>query len=351
MPLSPVSPWWERGRYQDRRGHLLRRQRLLKGVRSFFEAKGFLEVECPQIQVSPGNETHLHALAVHPVDGEGVVRTRYLATSPEFSCKKILAAGEEKIFTLARVFRDRERGPLHGLEFTLLEWYRARVPYGVLMEDVLGLLRAVAGEAEGGVFSYRGHRCDPLCEPERITVQEAFMRYGEIDLLSTISGPFSTDRDALCRAIMARHRGFCIEESDDWSDLFSKALTTFVEPHLGHERFTILDQYPKVLSALARPHGEDGRVAERFEVYVCGVELANGFGECTDPDLQRACLEAEMDEKARRYGVRYPLDDDFLAALCVMPEASGIALGFDRLAVLASHARTLEEVSFMPMTS
>jgi lysyl-tRNA synthetase class 2 len=296
------------------------------------------------LQVSPGNETHLHAPRTELIAADGTRATRYLRTSPEFACKKLLAAGEPKIFEFAKVFRDRERGDLHLPEFTMLEWYRAHASYDAVMADSVVII-AHAAQATGiGRFSFRGRTVDPFAEPELLTVAAAFDRFAGIDLLATIAGG-EGDRAGLAAAAAARVR---ITDDDTWSDIFSKVLVEHVEPNLGQGRLTVLFEYPAPEAALARAKAADPRVAERFEVYACGVELANGFGELTDAGEQRHRFAQAMDEKARRYGERYPLDEDFLAAVDAMPEASGVALGFDRLVMLASGALRIDQVVWTP---
>jgi len=341
-----VSPWWAREKHADKRPALLARGRIKAAFRAHFEAQGFTEVECGALAVSPGNEAHLSAFAAEAVGPDGTRRTLYLHTSPEFAAKKLLAAGESKIFDFARVFRNRETGPLHALEFTMLEWYRAREPFEAAIADGLALLRLAADTAGSKMFCFRGRNCDPRAEAECLTVSDAFSRYAGIDLPATLSGKGDGDRVAL--AARAERCGFEVSENDTWADIFSKVLVARVEPRLGLERPTILIEYPRCEAALARACAHDPRVAERFELYVCGVELANGFGELTDPAEQRARFEAEMDEKERVYGERYPIDEDFLAALAHMPDASGVALGFDRLVMLIVGARTLEDVIWTP---
>jgi lysyl-tRNA synthetase class 2 len=341
-----VSPWWAPDRHADRRPALVARGRIKAAIRAHFEAQGFTEVECGALAVSPGNEAHLAAFATEAVGPDGARRTLYLHTSPEFAAKKLLAAGESRIFDFARVFRNREHGALHASEFTMLEWYRAREPYAAVMEDSLELLRLAADTADAKTFSFGGRSCDPRAAAERLTVADAFTIHACIDLMATLSDKGEGDREAL--AERARRSGFEVAENDSWADIFSKLLVARVEPRLGLERPTLLSEYPRCEATLARACGRDARVAERFELYVCGVELANGFGELTDPDEQRARFEAEMNEKERVYGERYPIDEDFLAALAQMPEASGVALGFDRLVMLAVGARTLEDVIWTP---
>jgi lysyl-tRNA synthetase class 2 len=339
-----ISPFWSPGRHLDRRPFLQARGAITGALRGFFAEEGFVEVETSVLQVSPGNETHLHAPRTEIMRPDGSRASRYLRTSPEFACKKLLAAGETRIFEFARVFRDRERGDLHLPEFTMLEWYRADAPYDAIMADCVVLI-AHAAQATGiGTFAFRGRTADPFAEPELMTVAGAFERFAGIELLSTISGD-EGNRAALAQAAAGKVR---VAEDDTWSDIFSKVLVEHVEPHLGQGRLTILFEYPSPEAALARVKAGDPRVAERFEVYACGVELANGFGELTDAEEQRKRFTESMAEKQRRYGEAYPLDEDFLAAVAAMPEASGVALGFDRLVMLASGASRIDQVVWTP---
>ncbi len=347
LPSLPSSPWWRPEQHRDRRGFLVARGRIRTAVRGWFEARGFTEVESAALQVSPGNEAHLHAFGAQAIGPDGARADLYLRTSPEFACKKLLAAGERRIFELAKVWRNRERGPLHHPEFTMLEWYRAEAPYEVLMDDGAALLALTAEAAGARALRFRGREADPFAAPERLTLAEAFERFAGVDLLATVAEDGATDREAL--AAGAARAGVRIAPDDTWSDVFSKVLVDKIEPHLGHGRPTILYEYPAPEAALARPKPGDARVAERFELYACGVELANAFGELTDAGEQRRRFEAEMTEKARVYGERYPLDEDLLAALAIMPEASGAALGFDRLVMMATGAQRIEQVLWTPV--
>ncbi len=334
------SPWWNADRHSDRRPFLLARNRIKAAFRAWFEAGEFTEVEAAAMQVSPGNETHLHAFAARAIGADGTGRTLYLHTSPEFAAKKLLAAGERRIFDFARVWRNRERGALHSPEFTMLEWYRVNEPYEVLMDDCAALLALAAREAGAAALRWRGIECDPHLEPERLTVAQACERHAGLDILNL------TERDDLAAALRALN--IRIADDDTWGDLFSRLLLEKVEPHLGAGRATILCEYPISQAALARPAAHDQRVAERFELYACGVELANCFDELTDAAEQRRRFEAEMDEKVRLYGERYPIDEELLSALEVMPPASGAALGFDRLVMLTVGASHIDQVLWTP---
>jgi lysyl-tRNA synthetase class 2 len=332
--------FWQPERHADRRPMLLGRNRVKAALRRWFEGEGFVEVECGAVQVSPGNETHLHGFQTIWQPEGGEPETRYLHTSPEFAAKKLLAAGETRIVDFARVWRNREAGPLHAPEFTMIEWYRTGADFAAVMADSVELCR-VAAAAGNGVLSWRGRDCDPGLPAEEVTLVEAFGRYAGIDLEVVLD-----DRDGLAAAVAAA--GITVAADDTWSDLFSKVVVTRIEPQLGQGRLTLLKDYPVSEAALARPCPGDPRFAERFEMYACGVELANGFGELTDPAEQRRRFEADMDEKARLYGERYPIDEDFLAALAIMPAASGVALGFERLALLALGGRHISEVIWTP---
>ncbi|MFV0280651.1 MAG: EF-P lysine aminoacylase EpmA [Rhodoblastus sp.] len=342
--MHEASPWWAPHVYADRRDFLKARGRIANACRGFFQAQGFEEVETACLQVSPGAEIHLQAFATDLVAPDGAASRLYLHTSPELACKKLLAAGENRIFTFARAFRNGERSALHHPEFTMLEWYRAREPYGAIMEDCVALARAAAQAAGAKVLSFRGQTADPFAEPEIMTVAQAFMRHAGIDLIAALD-----DRAALAAA--AARLSIRVAADDDWSDIFSKILSARIEPALGQGRLTLLSEYPAREAALARLKPADGRVAERFEMYACGVELANGFGELVDAAEQRARFAAAMAEKQARYGAAYPVDEDFLRALEIAPEASGVALGFDRLAMLAAGAERIEHVLWTPVAA
>jgi lysyl-tRNA synthetase class 2 len=343
--MAGRSPYWARRAHADRRPVLIARGRIMAALRDWFAARDFVEVETAALQVSPGNETHLHAFATDLISPAGSPGRRYLRTSPEFACKKLLSAGEPRIVEFARVFRNRERGALHAPEFTMLEWYRAQAPYQALMEDCAAIIAVAAQTAGTQRLAFRGRETDAFAAPEHLTVAEAFARYAAIDLTASLT-PQGPDRSRFAAAAGAA--GIRLADDDSWGDIFSRVLVERIEPQLGLGRATVLYEYPAALSALARPKASDPRVAERFEVYACGVELANGFGELADPAEQRRRLDAEMAEKERIYGERYPLDEDFLAALAEMPPASGVALGFDRLVMLATGAPHIDHVMWTP---
>ncbi len=345
--MTGEPPFWAPERHAARRPRLLARNRIVAAIRAWFEARDFVEADTAALQVSPGNETHLHAFRTAAIGPDGRTAPLYLHTSPEFAAKKLLAAGEERLFTLAHVFRNRERGALHHPEFTMLEWYRAHAAYDVAIRDTASLVALAAETGGTRLASFRGRTCDLSGAPERVSVADAFEDLARIDLLATLASDGTPDREALAEA--CRRTAIRFAADDTWSDLFSRVLVEKIEPHLGQGRPTILDRYPVEEAALARPAPDDPRVAERFELYACGVELANGFGELTDPAEQRRRFVHAMDEKARIWDERYPVDEDFLAAVARMPDASGVALGLDRLVMLATGANRVADVIWTPV--
>jgi lysyl-tRNA synthetase class 2 len=329
---------WRPDKLALRLPSLQARARLQNAIRQWFANEGFVEVETPILQVSPGAEVHLSGFATdwETPDGEEEEEVRWLHSSPEFAMKKLLAGGMPKIFQFARVFRNAEGSALHHPEFTMLEWYRAKAGYEALMADCAALL-ALTGVRE---LRWEGKTCDPTATPERLTVAEAFDRHAGVDLLAAVGNA----------EMLAKQADIAMHAGDSWDDVFFRIMFDRIEPRLGMGRPTILCEYPISMAALARAKPDDPRVAERFELYACGVELANAFGELTDPAIQRARLQADMDEKERLYGLRWPIDADFLAALDHgLPASSGIALGFDRLVMLATGARHIEDVLWLPV--
>src|SRR3954471_10790410 len=241
-----LSPWWTPARHADVRPFLAARGAVMTAIRAWFNGQGFTEVETGILQVSPGNETHLHAPRTELTGPEGRRATRYLRTSPEFACKKLLAAGETQIFELARVFRDRERGDRHLPEFTMLEWYRADQEYCTVMADTIAIVRLAAETAQTREFTFRGASADPAAPPDMVTVFEAFARYAGVDLAATLHAG-EGDRAALAEVARGKVR---IADDDTWSDIFSKLLTEHVEPQLGRGRLTVLYEYPVPEAAL-----------------------------------------------------------------------------------------------------
>ncbi len=341
--------WWRPEVLARRKGNLVARGRAVTAIRSFFAAQDFVEVETPALQISPGLEPHLQAFATHLTDAfGGPDLPLYLHTSPEVAMKKLLGAGIPRLWQMAPTFRTGERSPTHHPEFTMLEWYRAGADLGRMMTDSEDLVRAAA-LATGATTLCRGDRCsDPFRPWQRLSVAEAFRHYADLDILATAPNPLAPDTDHL--KAEAQRIGLWVSPGDAWEDVFFKIMLDRIEPHLGDGVPTILHSYPISMAALARRSPTDPRVAERCEIYACGVELANAFGELTDAAEQRRRFTADMDLKQALYGTRYPIDEDFLAALDYgMPESAGIALGFDRLVMLLTGAEHIDDVLWAPV--
>lgn len=294
------------------RSPLQARARLTQAVRRFFLDRGYLEVETPCLIPAPAPELHIDALAAG---------TSYLHTSPELCMKRLLAAGHPRLFQICKCFRAGERGRLHLTEFTVVEWYRAGIDYRGLMVECEALLQWVSRGMSGvGVISYQGRNVDLSSPWTRISVQEAFARY-------TDTTPHAAVENGCFDLLMAEQ----------------------IEPHLGMSTATFLYDYPASLGALARRKPGDPSLAERFEIYIGGIELANGFSELTDPEEQRWRFMREREQRARTGKPVYPLPERFLDDLGRMPEAAGIALGMDRLAMLFLDAGTIDDVvAFVP---
>jgi lysyl-tRNA synthetase class 2 len=286
-----------------RRHALTERAAIVNRVRSFFQEKGYLEVETPFRIPAPAPEAEIDAI---PSDGW------FLQTSPELCMKRMLAAGYERLFQICRCWRAGERGTRHLSEFTMLEWYRAGADYRVLMEETEALVRRAAGS---GTIRYRGSDIDLGADWDRIAVREAFARYG----------------------------GISVEKALE-AGTFDEVMVAAIEPELGKKRPTFIYDYPACRSALSRLKPGDPEVAERFELYMGGLEIANGFSELADPAEQRARFEAERASRQREGKTAYPMPEKFLAALEQFPESAGIALGLDRLVMVLLDAQTIDEV-------
>ena len=346
-----MQEWWRPDRFALRRGRLDRRGRILGAIRSFFAARGYVEVDTPALQVSPGLEPHLRAFktVLHDPRGDRTAE-RYLHTSPEFAMKKLLVAGVPRIWQLAHVFRDGERSSTHHPEFAMLEWYQVGASYHDLMDECAALIGICQNAADAEALVWRGHTADARRGWQRLSVAEAFHEHCGIDLLATAPDPLAPDVERLAAA--ARHLGIAPHPGDDWEALFFRIFLERIEPVLGFGAPTILFDYPLSMAVLSRRSLGDPRVVERFEVYVCGLELANAFGELTDAVEQRRRFVADQEKKWALYGETYPIDEDFLAALDHgLPPCAGIALGFDRLVMLATGAEDIEDVLWAPVRS
>jgi elongation factor P--(R)-beta-lysine ligase len=340
--------WWRPDRFALRRENLRKRTAIVTALRDWFAREGFAEVETPALQPAPPPEPQIAPFVTQlrgPGDGEGV--TRFLHSSPELAMKKLLVAGETRIWQLARVFRNAERAATHHPEFTMLEWYRAGAGYQTLMDDCAAILHCAARAAGAARLTWQGCDADPSAPCERLSVAEAFARHAGIDVLATAPDP--ADPSLALLAAAARPLGLAPRAGDRWDDLYFRVFLERIEPKLGLGRPTLLYDYPVSMAALARVKPSDPRVAERVELYVCGLELANGFGELSDAGEQRRRLERDAAIRRAR-GEAAPIDRDFIAALeHGMPEAAGMALGFDRLVMLATGAARIEDVLWAPV--
>jgi lysyl-tRNA synthetase class 2 len=326
-------PAWHNDALAARLPFLRRRALLTAATRSFFAARGYTEVETPYAVPTPGEEIHLKTFATQFTTTAGAGHALWLHTSPEFAMKRLLAGGAGPIFQLARVWRNEEGSGRHAPEFTMLEWYRPGASLDGLMDETEAFCRAVLPPVvtSGGITT-------DLTVFERLTVAEAFGRHTGADVLATEGDAAALARDARTR----------LRPNESWEDLFFRLLLERIEPHLGRARPSFLTHWPASQAALAQRDPADPRVALRFEVFLCGMELANAFQELTDPAEQRARFTADRARRHAMHGQDWPLDEDFLDSLAFLPPCAGIALGFDRLAMLASGADSIEQVLWLP---
>jgi lysyl-tRNA synthetase class 2 len=343
--LTPeAAPEWSPARFAARLPALRRRAALLAETRAFFTTHGYTEVETPALVPVPGMEVHLSAFrSLFRPMLEGEEQALWLRTSPELAIKRLLVAGAGPVFEIARVWRNGEVSPRHGPEFTMLEWYRPGAGLESLMEETETFVRAVLP----GRVAFGGVATDVTQPFERLTLAEAFARHcNGLDILATLDPAGEGDADMLHHA--ARAAGFVPRVGEGWEDLFFRLLLEHIEPALGRDRATFLTHWPAPQAALARRDPADSRVALRFELFVAGIELANAFDELTDAEEQATRFARDVTERQRLYGEGWPVDEDFLAALRHgMPATAGIALGFDRLAMLAAGVESIEDVLWL----
>lgn len=336
--------WWHTEHFKPKENYLKTRACLLKAIRQYFDKHNFIEVETPCLQISPGMEPHLKAFKTQLLDQNFDVKSElYLHTSPEFSMKKLLVAGMERIYQICKTFRNAEGSRFHRYEFTILEWYKTQISYQEFIGEVQDFIRHCAHAFNIDQFSCNDMACDPFRQWEIISVCEAFSKYAGIDLEKHLH-----DLEGFKKAGEAS--GVILSRDDEWDDIFFKILLEKIEPNLGKSQPAILYDYPVHMAALARPKKDDPRFAERFEVYICAMELGNAFGELTDPDIQLERYKKDMNTKQRLYGESWPVDQDFIDALRHgMPDCCGIAIGIDRLVMLVSGADHIDDVNWVPL--
>jgi len=344
------TPWWRPDIYIKHQQKRLARAAVFQALRHWFASQDFTEVDTPALQVSPGLEVHLKAFKTTYDDPMGKPRMAYLHTSPEFTMKKLIVAGLPRIFQLCKTYRNEGVSATHQPEFTMLEWYRAGADYTTIMSDTEELVRAAA-TACGVTELRRGDRtCNPFLPWERLTIAEAFQKYTGINVMATLSSNPIAEPDPTLLRKEAERIGETCSDTDRWEDIFFRIMLNHIEDKLGDGVPTILCEYPTCLGALARQKPGKPEVVERFEAYVCGVELCNAFSELTDPTEQQRRFTADMDMKQKLYGERYPIDPDFMNALHYgMPTCAGNAIGVDRLIMLITGADHIEEVQWAPV--
>lgn len=330
--------------FNEKKQRLLTRAAIIKAIRQFFDNHNYIEVETPVLQVSPCMDTHIHAFST---EFKGIdllpKKQLYLHTSPEFGMKKLLTAGCEKIYQICHVFRNADETKLHSPEFTMVEWYNTDHDYKALMHEAIDLIKYCAHSAGVNSFKWNKQEVDIHGEWTILSVREALLKYAKIDIELYLE-----DENAFKECLKSMELHYA--EDDRWDDLFHRVMLEYVEPYLGVDSPCILYDYPAQLASLAQKKKNDPRYVERFEVYICGVELANGFGELVDPQEQEERFYKEMDAKQSLYGERYPVDNEFIEALKQgLPECSGIALGIDRLVMLATGAEHINEVLWHPV--
>jgi len=345
-----VKPTWQRLRQGEAAfAPYLARGRVIKAIRSFFDAQGFEEVETPLLVAAPGMEPYLEVFETRLIEARGAVFRAFLTTSPEYAMKKLLVAGLPKLYQICKSFRNGEevsRG--HNPEFTILEWYRSHADYTDIMTDCEGLLRYIwhalhpdAPPDTPATLTWRGQTIALDGPWERIAVREAFARYAATDL-------DAVETDAAMRVAL-RTKGYTVALETTWEQGYHQIFLNEIEPHLGQGTPMILCDYPASLAALARRKADNPRYAERFEFYAFGVELGNAFSELTDADEQEARLRAEQAERAALGKTPYAYDADFITALRAgMPPAGGIAVGVDRLVMLFAGADSIQDTLWFP---
>ena len=335
-----MADWWQPDNFTRKTPYLHERARILKELRAFFDARGYLEVETPALQTSPCMEPHIQAFKTELISADRQQRkTMYLHTSPEFAMKKLLVAGLPKIYQLARVFRNAEGSGWHSPEFTMLEWYQAGMGYRAMMEETMALVRHLSP----ATLRANGRTSDPHAPWEIITVVEALKKYADVDIAEHLNDLTHLQKEAA-------RIGVYISPHDDWENALLKIMMEKVEPCIGSPAPAIICDYPVSMAALSQPKPEDKRFAERFEVYVCGIELANAFGELTDAKIQRERFLRDVALRKQVYGDDYPVDEDFLNAIeHGLPPCSGNALGIDRLIMLLTGADRIDLVQAAPV--
>lgn len=328
------------------------RENVLRAIRTFFYERQFHEVETPLLIAHPPAESYLEVFETKLLDRYRHAVPAYLSTSPEVSLKKLLVAGIGNCYSLTKSFRNMEtQSMLHNSEFTILEWYRVGVDYQMIMNDCEELLMYIHASLQNvgigthdGSYTrmYQGKHVNLTPPWERITVAYAFLKWAHVN--------FEEFLDMNSARRIAKQKGYMVEEKTTWEELYNQIFLNEVEPHLGRGKPTILYEFPGSMGALARKKKSDPRYAERFEFYIEGLELGDSYSELTDWREQQDRFENELAEIKRTGKTVYRYDHDFIDALKVgLPECSGIAIGVDRLVMLFSNVKTIQETLFFPI--
>lgn len=335
-----VKNWQKIKAEPERLTKFLGREKVIRRLRQFFSERGFHEVETPLLVPNPGTEPYLEVFETKLLLQNEAPKAAFLVTSPELQMKKLLAAGLGNIFQITKSFRNGEgRSPTHNSEFTILEYYRQDATYFKLMDDMDQLLPYLLGEK----LTYQGKIYDLSQGCERMMVKEAFAQYAQVTEKELL------DRDLLCA--VAVKKGYQVTAETTWEEVYNQIFLNEIEPRLGQVRPTIVYNYPRAQAALAKLCEDDPNYAQRLEIYLAGLELGNGFGELTDASEQESRCQADLAERARLGKTPYDYDHDFIAALGEINfPAAGIAIGVDRLIMLATNAGDITEVTFFPTT-
>jgi lysyl-tRNA synthetase class 2 len=320
------------------------REKVIDTLREFFKTRGFHEVETPLLVKSPGTEPYLEVFETEVKFAEGDNYTAYLLTSPEYAMKKLLAAGFENIFQICKSFRNKEgRSSRHNPEFTILEYYRSHADYTALMTDMEEMLQMLAEKMSGHKesFEYQGRVMD-LSKPfKRISVAEAFQTMANVDIDTLLS-------DKIIE--VAKQKGYQVDDTTTWEQAYNQIFLNEIEAKLDQTKPTIIYDYPLSQAALSKRKKSDPRFAERFEIYLAGIELGNAFSELIDADEQEGRLKAELKERDQLGKTKYELDTDFIDALrSGLPDCTGIAIGVDRLVMLFANVSTIEDTMLFPI--
>ena len=347
---TKTTKWWKPDIYMKHLDTRIRRQKIIQSIRSYFDAQDFLEVDTPALQISPGVEVHLKAFQTEFKNPLGGRQEFYLHTSPELTMKKLVTAGLKKIYQIYHTYRNEGVSSSHSPEFTMLEWYRTGADYTQIMRDTEDIVRTAAKSCGVKILRHGDRTCDPFKPWERLTIREAFLKYTGIDIMKTIPDKPTLEPDPTLLRAAAESIGEHCSDDDRWEDIFFRLMLNHIEDKLGDGVPTILYEYPTCLGALAQKKADDPRVVERFEAYICGVEICNAFSELTDVEEQEERFVYDLGMKEKLYGDKYPMDKDFLDALRYgMPTCSGNAIGVDRLIMLVTGADDIRDTQWAPV--